>query len=121
MPSTSKRKGERKGKGRFSFGDQKAAANEVAHLVTRYVVQETVQPLKALAKRAIFSLAAGAVLAIAFVAFLIGGLRALQTETGTTFSGTWSFAPYLLTGAAAVVVIALSAAIGLRSRAGRDT
>jgi hypothetical protein len=38
---------------------------------------------------------------------LLGGLRALQTETGTTFTGNWSWAPYL------IVVVAGAALIGL--------
>jgi hypothetical protein len=30
----------------------------------------------------------------------VGGLRALQTETGETFAGDWSWAPYLIVFAA---------------------
>jgi hypothetical protein len=30
----------------------------------------------------------------------LAGLRALQTETGDTFTGGWSWAPYLITTAA---------------------
>ena len=37
---------------------------------------------------------------------LLGGLRALQTETGTTFDGNWSWAPYLIALAGAGVVLA---------------
>ena len=40
---------------------------------------------------------------------LVGGLRALQTETGSTFEGNWSWVPYLITLAGAGIVIALVA------------
>ncbi len=90
----------------------------MARLVAGYVRQETLDPLKGLAKRAVFSLAAVALLAIGFVAALLGLLRVLQTETGRTFAGSWNFAPYLLTAVAALLVIGTAAALGLRAGAG---
>ena len=41
-------------------------------------------------------------------------LRALQTETGQTFAGNWSFAPYFLTAAAAVAALVGFLAFGFR-------
>jgi hypothetical protein len=53
--------------------------------------------------------AAGAVaLSIGSTLLLLALLRALETETGTTFTGDWSWAPYLLTGVAAIIVLGLS-------------
>jgi len=43
------------------------------------------------------------------VLLLLAGLRALQTETGTSFTGNLSWLPYLITGAVAVAVMALAA------------
>ena len=37
----------------------------------------------------------------------LSGLRALQTETGTTFTGDWSWVPYLIM----IFVLALGAAL----------
>ena len=39
---------------------------------------------------------------------LLSGLRALQTETGTTFTGNWSWAPYLIAVAVGLVMILLA-------------
>ena len=51
-----------------------------------------------------------------FVMLMLGGLRALQTETGTTFTGNWSWAPYVITLAGGGVVIGLAAwRIGAKS------
>lgn len=100
---------------RLSLGAQKSAAQETARLVWRYILQETTEPLKSLAIRAVFMVVAVTSLAVGFIACLFGLLRALQTETGTTFAGGWNFAPYLLTAAAAVLVIGISALIGLKA------
>jgi hypothetical protein len=37
----------------------------------------------------------------------LGGLRVLQEETGTTFQGNWSWAPYLIVVAVAALIIGL--------------
>ena len=38
----------------------------------------------------------------------LSGLRALQTETGTTFTGNWSWVPYFITLVGTVAVAALA-------------
>jgi hypothetical protein len=83
--------------------------DEVINLARRYVVQETVGPLKKIAKVLGIGLGGAVVAAIGSIIVLIGVLRVLQTETGNFFAGTWTFAPYLLTvlvGAALVAAIA---------------
>jgi hypothetical protein len=40
---------------------------------------------------------------------LLAGLRALQTETGSTFGGNLTWLPYVITAGAAIVVMALAA------------
>jgi hypothetical protein len=49
-------------------------------------------------------------LGVGVVLLLLAGLRALQTETGTTFTGNWSWVPYLivLVVGAALIVLAIS-------------
>ena len=39
---------------------------------------------------------------------LLSVLRALQTETGTTFTGSWSWAPYVIVLVGAMLVGGLS-------------
>jgi hypothetical protein len=46
---------------------------------------------------------------VGLVLLLLGGLRALQTQTGTMFTGNWSWAPYLIALAGAGIVLALVA------------
>ena len=70
---------------------------ELKELVIAYFKQETIDPLKGLVRYVAFGVL-GAVLMGTGICFLaIGGLRALQTQTGTTFTGNWSWAPYGLT------------------------
>ena len=94
-------------KGRASFG-------EAVSVVRRYVVQETVAPLRQLGRRLVFGVAGALLIAVGAVIALVGMLRALQTETGHAFAGNWSFAPYLLTMVAAVAALAGFAAFGFR-------
>ena len=65
---------------------------ELRDLVVAYFRQETVDPLKSL-----------------------GVLRLLQVETGTTFHGDWSWAPYLIV----FVTLVLSGAITWKARGAR--
>ena len=86
-----------------------ALAAELWDLVRAYVKQETVGPIKGLGRVAAFGIAGSLFLSIGLVLLALGGLRALQTETGETFDGSWSWAPYLITLAGTAVVIALAA------------
>lgn len=93
-----------------------ALAAELWDLVRAYAKQETVEPMKGLGRYAAFGAAGSIVLSVGLVLLLLGGLRALQTETGTTFTGNWSWAPYLLALAGVAVVLALVArGMGKRS------
>lgn len=84
-----------------------AQAAELWDLVRAYAKQETIEPIKGLGKYAIFGIAGSVLLSLGLVLLLVGGLRALQTETGDTFDGSWSWAPYLIALAGAGLVIAL--------------
>jgi membrane protein implicated in regulation of membrane protease activity len=88
--------------------------SELKDLLIAYFKQETIDPLKGLARYVGFGLL-GALLIGTGICFLaIGGLRALQTETGTTFEGHWSWAPYGIT-VAGLVIIAVAAVLTARS------
>jgi predicted cobalt transporter CbtA len=92
-------------------GDAKSipqVATELWELSTDYAKQETIDPLKGLGRFIAYGVAGALALGIGVILLLLAGLRALQTETNTTFTGTWSFAPYLIVVAAGLVLIALA-------------
>jgi hypothetical protein len=86
-----------------------ALAAELWDLVRAYAKQETVDPMKGALRKVGWGLAGSVVLSVGLVLLLLGGLRALQTETGSTFTGNWSWAPYLLALAGTALVLALVA------------
>ncbi len=92
-----------------------AAVGDTVELVRRYVVQETVGPLRQIGKRLAFGAAGGLLLCVGFVVLLLAVLRVLQTETGTFFAGNVSFAPYLITAAVGAGVIAGAVVVLLRA------
>ena len=69
-------------------------ALELRDLVVGYVKQETVVPLRQLGRYVAFGVLGSLLLGLGVVLLGVGGLRALQTETGSTFTGDWSWAPY---------------------------
>jgi hypothetical protein len=84
------------------------ARAELVELVLDYAKQETLGPVRGLGRFVLFGLLGSSFLAIGLAVLLLAGLRALQDETGTTFAGNLSWAPYLATAAAAVVVAGLA-------------
>lgn len=88
-----------------------AQVAELWDLVRAYAKQETVEPIKGLGRSAAFGLLGSVLLSIGLVTMMLGGLRALQTETGTTFEGNWSWAPYLiaLVGSAILIMLLMRA------------
>ncbi len=79
-------------------------AQELFQLVVGYAKQETLDPVKNLGRFVGYGLAGAVLGSLGAVLLLLGGLRLLQTETGDTFDGNWTFVPY-------VVVLAVSGAI----------
>ncbi len=67
---------------------------ELRDLVVAYLKQETIVPLKALGRYIAFGVVGAVFLGLGATLLAVGGLRALQTETGDTFTGDWSWAPY---------------------------
>lgn len=95
-------------------------AGELWELVVGYAKQETVEPLKRLGRFIGFGLVSSFMLGIGLVLLALAGLRALQTETGDTFDGDLTWAPYLIVvaGSGLFMMIALRA-IGRQKRKGR--
>ncbi|MGQ0520310.1 MAG: hypothetical protein ACT4PX_04045 [Actinomycetota bacterium] len=95
-------------------------AAELWKLVLSYLKQETVVPIKGLGRFLALGIAGSAVLSLGLVLLALALLRALQTETDTTFAGDRSWAPYGITLVACGVVAALAArAIGSHKRRAR--
>lgn len=69
---------------------------ELKELTVSYAKQETVDPLRNTARWVGWGVGGSFVLAIGLCLLGLAGLRALQTETGDTFEGDWSWAPYLI-------------------------
>ena len=81
---------------------------ELWELTTAYAKQETIDPLKGLGRWLGFGVPGALLLGIGVSLLLLSGLRALQTETGSTFTGSWSWAPYLLVAGGGSVLIGLA-------------
>ncbi|MET0626828.1 MAG: hypothetical protein ABW033_00025 [Acidimicrobiia bacterium] len=89
---------------------------ELRELVVTYVKQETIAPLKSLGRWVGFGLAGSLFLGFGVVFLAMSGLRALQDETGETFTGNWSWVPYLIM----VFALALGGAVVWLLRTARN-
>lgn len=90
---------------------------ELKELVIAYFKQETLEPLKALRRYVAFGLAGATMLGLGVFFVGMASLRALQTETGSRFTGSWSWAPYGIT----VLGLLAGAALTWKARSGRST
>ncbi len=78
---------------------------ELALLLREYLKQQTVDPFKALFRWVLLGLV-GALLIVSGLAMLaLAGLRALQVETGSTFTGNLSWLPYLISAGGLIIVM----------------
>jgi hypothetical protein len=84
---------------------------EIATMTVAYVKQETVEPLKGIGRFLAFGAAGIVVAGIGILLLVLGGLRLLQTETGSAFRGHLKFLPYLF----AVIVCGAIAALALKA------
>ncbi len=69
---------------------------ELRDLVVRYFREQTLVPLQQLGRYIGFGVLGSLLLGFGVVFLGLSGLRALQDETGDTFSGDWSWVPYLI-------------------------
>jgi hypothetical protein len=69
---------------------------ELRELVVTYFKQQTLIPLQQLGRYVAFGILGSLLLGFGVLFLAVAGLRALQEETGDTFSGDWSWVPYLI-------------------------
>lgn len=92
---------------------------ELREMIVAYVKQEAIEPIKQLGRFLALGVAGSLLLAVGLVTLTLAGLRGVQSATGSTFTGNWSWAPYLFTLAACGLVALLAArAITAKSRKG---
>jgi hypothetical protein len=81
---------------------------ELFELTKSYARQETVDPLKGVGRYLGYGMLGALALGIGVILLMLAGLRALQTETGSTFTGNWSWLPYVIVLVVASALIALA-------------
>jgi flagellar biosynthesis protein FliQ len=89
---------------------------DLVTLVIEYIKQETIDPVRGLGRFLAFSLAAVVVGGLGTILLVLGVIRLLQAETGSTFRGHLSFLPYLIAMVLTLVVIG-GAVLGTKSKA----
>jgi hypothetical protein len=93
---------------------------ELRELVVEYAKQETVEPLKGLARYVGYGIAGALLLGTGVVFLAIGALRALQEETHPHLTGNWSWVPYAIVVLGSFVIAGLAwMARGRRKTSGR--
>lgn len=85
-------------------------ASELLELTKGYARQETVEPLRGVGRYLAFGTAGALLLGIGVVLLILSGLRALQTQTGSTFTGNLSWIPYGIVLVVALLLVAIAAA-----------
>ena len=102
-------------RGRTGRESLRPGADEIVALLRRYLIQETVGPLKRIARGFLGALGGAVLFAFGGIVVLVGVLRMLQGETGGAFTGNWSFVPYVITAFAGVGLIGLASLVTVRS------
>jgi hypothetical protein len=82
----------------------------VVELVKDYATQETLGPIQGAGKWLAMGAAGAALLGTGCVFLLLGILRLIQTEFGSSFSNSWTYLlPYLIALIATLIVMAFAA------------
>lgn len=82
-------------------------ATELWTLTLDYAKQEIKDPVTGLGRYVLWGSLSMLLTGIGTVLLAIGGLRALQTETGSTFTGSLSWAPYGIVLAGSLIVLGI--------------
>lgn len=105
--------------GSSADGDKSApkVASELWTLTIDYAKQEIRDPVKGLGTYLLWGSISMLLIGLGAVLLAIGGLRALQTETGSTFTGSLTWVPYLIVLVGAAIVLAVVAWIVVQRKA----
>lgn len=82
---------------------------DAVQLTIDYVKQEALGPVKAAGRFVVFGVVATTLASLGSLLVLVGVLRLLQTETGSTFAGDLSWVPYLIVSLLALLLVGLAA------------
>ena len=93
---------------------------ELKDLVIAYLRQETVVPLTQLGRYLAFGIAGSILMGVGVLLVSLGLLRLLQEQTGDTFTGDWSWVPYLIVFAALVIGAAIVWTLRKSYRVGKE-
>jgi Putative Actinobacterial Holin-X, holin superfamily III len=99
---------EERSAGRADRRTVSASGSELLQMLLDYAKQETLEPIKGLARFVGVGVGGSLALSVGLVLLLVALLRLLQTETGSTFTGHLSWLPYVITAGAALGVGALA-------------
>jgi hypothetical protein len=84
--------------------------SELWALTRDYAKQETIDPLKGVGRYLTFGVPGALLIGFGLVLLMLSGLRALQTQTGSTFHGSLSWIPYFIVLVVAAGLVALAVA-----------
>lgn len=101
-----------------SKANSKSQVSEFIELLGGYIKQETIGPIFRLGRYVLFGVAGSILVLFGVVLLVVGFLRLLQTETGTTFTGHLSWLPYVISAVAGLLVFVI-AVMGIIKK--RDT
>jgi hypothetical protein len=82
--------------------------SELWALTRDYAKQETIDPLKGVGRYLTFGVPGAVLIGFGVVLLMLAALRALQTQTGSTFHGSLSWLPYMIVLVAAAGLAALA-------------
>ncbi|MCL4435006.1 MAG: hypothetical protein M1399_09680 [Actinobacteria bacterium] len=84
-------------------------ARDLASMAVAYAKQETLDPLKGALRYILFGVAGALLISIGSISAMVGVLRVLQGETGSTFRGSLSWVPYIIVSLLAIAMAGLAA------------
>jgi hypothetical protein len=88
---------------------------ELKALVIAYAKQETLDPLKGLARYVAYGVGGALLIGTGIMFLAIGALRALEGDRrGPHFTGNWSWAPYAIVVVGSLAVAAASWYVGTK-------
>ena len=91
-------------------------ASELWTLTVDYAKQEIKDPVKGLGTYLLWGSMSMLLIGMGMVLLAIGALRALQTETGSTFTGSMSWAPYGIVLSGALIVLGVVGTVMTRGK-----